>query len=331
MPLHIYNLSITPFAGIQECFLMYFVIVGMGKLYFWKPLIQLCPSNATLVPGVWFETSNSATFFKLLGVNTGLLKPQRRSMCLSVTFARSGHVGPYMLPQTSNQILEFGGLGVWMLCSQCSGLCSLLSIQPVCCSAACGLSVLHTECCTSQRAQRYADAAPCYICMYSSKNKPFNYISCRCSSLGQKVTLFAGDACQKWDLTDYLVAATLSFLQGSEHSSSIHYPISLHCWDKVSFVCLRLLAWAHRALKLHLNDGVFISIPPFRAHSHPSVLSHWTEPHPWALLIHPPTFLLSLSNNSSRTLLHCAFATCLGLILVAQFSSSIYKLNIMWV
>lgn len=166
--------------------------------------------------------------------------------------------------------------------------------------------------------------------MYGSKNEPFHDTSRRCSSLGQKVKLLARDACQKWDLTDYLVAATLSFLQGSEHSSSIHYPISLHCWDKVSFVCLRLLAWAHRALKLHLNDGVFISIPPFRAHSHPSVLSGWTEPHPWALLIHPPTFLLSLSNNSSRTLLHCAFATCLGLILVAQFSSYIYKLNIMW-
>lgn len=129
-----------------------------------------------------------------------------------------------------------------MLYSQCSGLCSLLSIQAVCCCAACGLSVLHTECCTSQRAQCYADEALCYICTYSPENKPFNYDSCRCSSLGQKVKLFARDACQKWDLTDYLVAATLSFLQGSEHSSSIHYPISLHCGDKVSFVCLRLLA-----------------------------------------------------------------------------------------
>lgn len=97
--------------------------------------------------------------FELLGVNRGLLKSQRRSMCLLVIFAGSGHVGLYMLPQTWYQILEFGGLGVCMLCSQCSGLCLLLSIHPVCCSAACGLSVLHTECCTSQRAQRSADVS----------------------------------------------------------------------------------------------------------------------------------------------------------------------------
>lgn len=145
-------------------------------------------------------------------------------MCSSVRFARSGHVGAYMRPQTSNQMLQFGGLGVWTLCSQCSGLCSLLSIQPVCCCAACGLSVLHTECCTSQWAQRYADAVLCYIYTYSSENQPFNYVSCRCSSLGQKVKLFVRDACQKWDLTDYLVAARLSFLQGSEHSSSSTIP-----------------------------------------------------------------------------------------------------------
>lgn len=31
-------------------------------------------------------------------------------MCLSVILARSGHVGPYMLPQTSHQILS---LVVW--------------------------------------------------------------------------------------------------------------------------------------------------------------------------------------------------------------------------
>lgn len=112
------------------------------------------------------------------------------------------------------------------------------------------------------------------------------------------------DACQKWGLTDPLEAATLSFLPGSKHSSSIHYPMSLRCWDKVSFVCLRLLARAHRALKLRLNDGVFISILPFRDYSHPSVLSRWTEPHPRALLMQPPTFLFSLNNNSTRTLLH---------------------------
>lgn len=71
-----------------------------------------------------------------------------------------------------------------------------------------------------------------------------------------------------------LVAATLSFLLGSGHSSSIPYPMILCCWDKVFFVCPQLLARAHRALKLRLNDGIFISIHPFRAHSHPSLLSH---------------------------------------------------------
>lgn len=77
-----------------------------------------------------------------------------------------------------------------------------------------------------------------------------------------------------------LVAATLSFLPGSGHSSSIPYPMSLCCWDKVLFVCPWLLARAHRALKLCLNDGIFISIPLFRARSHPSLLSLCTEPHP---------------------------------------------------
>lgn len=101
-----------------------------------------------------------------------------------------------------------------------------------------------------------------------------------------------------------LVAATLSFLPGSGHSSSILYPMSLCCWDKVFFVCPRLLARAHRALKLRLSDGIFISIPSFRAHSHPSLLSRWTEPHPLTPLAHPPTSLFSLSNNLSGTVLH---------------------------
>lgn len=101
-----------------------------------------------------------------------------------------------------------------------------------------------------------------------------------------------------------LVAATLSFLPGSGHSSSILYPMSLYCWDKVFFVCPRLLARAHRALKLRLSDGIFISIPSFRAHSHPSLLSRWTEPHPLTPLTHPPTSRFSLSNNLSGTVLH---------------------------
>lgn len=89
-----------------------------------------------------------------------------------------------------------------------------------------------------------------------------------------------------------LVAVTLSFLPGSGHSSSIPYPMSLCFWDKVLFVCPWLLARAHRALKLRLNDGIFISIPPFRACSHPSLLSLCTESHPLTLLTHPPTFLV---------------------------------------
>lgn len=99
------------------------------------------------------------------------------------------------------------------------------------------------------------------------------------------------------------VAVTLSFLQGSGHSSSIPYPMSLCCWDKVVFVCPWLLARAHRALKLCLNDGIFISTPPFHACSHPSLLSLCTDPHP--LPTHPhPHFHLSLSNCSSGTVLH---------------------------
>lgn len=87
-----------------------------------------------------------------------------------------------------------------------------------------------------------------------------------------------------------LEAVTLSFLPGSRHSSSIPYPMSLCFWDKVLFVCPWLLASAHRALKLRLNDGIFISIPPFRACSHPSLLSLCSESHPLTLLTHPPTF-----------------------------------------
>lgn len=109
--------------------------------------------------------------------------------------------------------------------------------------------------------------------MFQRRNCLTVHLRFRCITVGW-MALSVSDACQTWDLTEPLVGATLSFLPGSEHSSSIHYPMSLCCWDKVFFVCLRLLARAHRALKLRLNDGVFISIPPFRAHSHPSVLSH---------------------------------------------------------
>lgn len=90
-----------------------------------------------------------------------------------------------------------------------------------------------------------------------------------------------------------LVAVTLSFLPGSGHSSSIPYPMSLCCWDKVLFVCPWLLARAHRALKLRLNDGIFISIPPFRASSHPSLLSLCPEPHPLQPSSPTPIFLLA--------------------------------------
>lgn len=58
--------------------------------------------------------------------------------------------------QIWQEIVEFGGLGVGILCFQYITLCLLLSIQPICCSAACGLSVLHTECRTSQRSQSKA-------------------------------------------------------------------------------------------------------------------------------------------------------------------------------
>lgn len=90
-----------------------------------------------------------------------------------------------------------------------------------------------------------------------------------------------------------LEAVTLSFLQGSGQSSCIPYPMSLCCWDKVVFVCPWLLARAHRALKLRLNDGIFISTPPFHARSHPSLLSFCTEPQTPPHPTHTFTFLLA--------------------------------------
>lgn len=99
-----------------------------------------------------------------------------------------------------------------------------------------------------------------------------------------------------------LEAVTLSFLQGSGQSSCIPYPMSLCCWDKVVFVCPWLLARAHRALKLRLNDGIFISTPPFHARSHPSLLSFCTEPQT-PPPPHPHVHL-SLSNCWSGTVLH---------------------------
>lgn len=82
-------------------------------------------------------------------------------------------------------------------------------------------------------------------------------------------------------------------LSAGQHSSSVPYPMSLCCWDKVLFVCPWLLARAHRALKLCLNDGIFISSPPFRARSHPSLLSLCTETQPAPSPPNPPTFLLA--------------------------------------
>lgn len=90
------------------------------------------------------------------------------------------------------------------------------------------------------------------------------------------------------------VTFTLSFLPGSRHSSSVSYPMSLCCWDKVLFVCRWLLAGAHSALKLRLNDGDFSSLSVLFVLVLSPLCFHCTELNPVpTFLSHPPTALLA--------------------------------------
>lgn len=207
---------------------------------------------------------------------------------------------------------------VWILCFQWIALWVLLCIQPSPCSAACVLAVLHTEAPTTQHEKYFLSSQWSSLCFRqtcitfastvpNNKHATRSHVAIYCAEFfkrSEKIEGICVGCMSGVGLNGPLVAATLSFLLGSGHSSSILYPMSLCCRDKVFFVCPRLLARAHRALKLRLSDGIFISIPSFRAHSHPSLLSRRTEPHPLTPLTHPPTSPFSLSNNLSGTVLH---------------------------
>lgn len=130
----------------------------------------------------------------------------------------------------------------WKTFPVVSVILSLNEVTQSCIITACTVT-------NNERAIRSHVAIYCTVLSFSKRSEEMEGICVGCMS--------------RVGLNRPLVAATVSFLPGSGHSSSISYPMSLCCWDKVFFVCPWLLARAHRALKLRLNDGIFISIPPF--------------------------------------------------------------------